>query len=78
MKMFDLVYFLEILIIHSLFSKDTEITKKEHIEIKNNLTNVAHNGRNKKLKLKINGRDELISEALSGIFSELNKISLFT
>ena len=71
----DQMYFLEILIIHSLFSKDTEITKKEHIEIKNNLTNVAHNGRNKKLKLKINGRDELISKALSGIFSELNKIS---
>ena len=69
------MYFLELLIIHSLFSNDSEINKQEYLEIKNNLTSVAHNGRDKKHKLKINSKDKLISEAIGEIFIELNKIA---
>ena len=44
----DQMYFIELLIIHGLISNDSEISEKEYMESKNNLTNVAHKGRDKK------------------------------
>jgi gamma-glutamylcysteine synthetase len=51
------MYFIELIIIHSLIRSDEEISEREYIEIKNNLNNVAHNGRDKNFTLKIDGKE---------------------
>ena len=45
------LYFIELLVIHSLFSDNSEISEKEYVDIKNNLTNIAHKGRDKETKI---------------------------
>ena len=69
------MYFIELLIIHSLIISDEEITGKDYLDIKNNLTNVAHKGRNKNFNLAINGEEKLISEVLEEKLKELKKIA---
>ena len=71
----DQMYFIELLIIHSLFINENRISSKEYFEIKNNLTNVAHNGRDKNFKLKINNEDVLITDVIKKIFLELKEIA---
>tara|TARA_B100000768_G_C10894967_1_gene215242 strand:- start:8 stop:508 length:501 start_codon:yes stop_codon:yes gene_type:complete len=63
--------------IHSLISNDSEISQKEYIESKNNLTNIAHNGRDKGFKLKSKNIDVSIDFALREILSELSSIADF-
>ena len=69
------MYFIELLMIHSLIISDKEISENEYTEIKNNLTNVAHNGREKDFKLQLNNKDTPIKKTLDGIICELKKIS---
>ena len=71
----DQMYFIELLMIHGLISNDSEMSEKEYMESKKNLTNVAHNGRDKKLVLKLNNEEKLINIVLSEIFYELKKIA---
>lgn len=73
----DQMYFVELLMIHSLISNDSEISQKEYIESKNNLTNIAHNGRDKGFKLKSKNIDVSIDFALREILSELSSIADF-
>jgi len=71
----DQMYFIELLIIHSLFINEDKIYSEEYLEIKNNLINVAHNGRDKNFKLKINNEDILITDVIKKIFMELKEIA---
>ena len=71
------MYFIELLMIHSLISNDSEISEKEYIESKNNLSNIAHNGRDKKFKLKINKKCKSIEIAVNEILCDLKKIAEF-
>ena len=71
----DQMYFIELLIIHSLFSSDSKILENELIEIKKNLTTVAHKGRNRKLKLIIKGKEKLLLDELAIIFEEIEKVA---
>ena len=71
------MYFIELMIIFSLIKSDDEISDKEYLEIKSNLTNVAHNGRNKKFHLKISGKDIPISEVLENNLKDLKDIGNF-
>lgn len=73
----DQMYFIELLMIHSLISNDSEISEKEYIESKNNLSNIAHNGRDKKFKLKINKKCKSIEIAVNEILCDLKKIAEF-
>jgi len=69
------MYFTELLIMHSLFSNDSKISQNELIEIKKNLTNVAHKGRDRKLKLTIKGKKKLLLDELGIILNEIEKIA---
>ena len=69
------MYFTELLIMHSLFSNDNKISQNELIEIKKNLTNVAHKGRDRKLKLTIKGKEKLLLDKLGIILDEIEKIA---
>ena len=71
----DQMYFTELLIMHSLFSNDSKISENELIEIKKNLTNVAHKGRDRKLKLNIKGNEKLLLNELDIILDEIEKIA---
>ena len=73
----DQMYFIELLIMHSLFFNDSEISNNELIEIKKNLTNVAHKGRDKKLMLMIKGKEKLLLDELNTIINEIEKIASF-
>ena len=69
------MYFVELLIIHSLIQKNDEISDKEYFEIKSNLTIVAHNGRDKNCTLKVNGKNTLLISSLEKNLEELKKIA---
>ena len=69
------MYFIELLIIHSLIQKNDEISDKEYFEIKSNLTIVAHNGRDKNCTLKVNGKNTLLISSLEKNLEELKKIA---
>ena len=69
------MYFTELLIIYSLIQGDEEISDKEYFEIKNNLINVAHNGRDKNCFLRVGGKDTLISSILDKNLHSLKKIA---
>ena len=71
----DQMYFIELLMIYSLIISDKEISENEYAEIKNNLTNVAHNGREKDFKLQLNNKDIPLKKTLDEIMGELRKIS---
>tara|TARA_Y100000389_G_C17467358_1_gene526876 strand:+ start:958 stop:2523 length:1566 start_codon:yes stop_codon:yes gene_type:complete len=71
----DQMYFIELLIIHGLISNDSEISEKEYMESKNNLTNVAHNGRDKKFLLNINNEEKPIEVVVREILCDLKKIA---
>ncbi len=71
----DQMYFIELLMIHSLIINDSQISQEEYIESKNNLTNVAHNGRDKEFKLINNNKEKPIALALREILIELRKIA---
>ena len=62
------------LVIHSLFSDSAEISKKEYIDIKNNLTNIAHKGRDKNNKI-IKKKTVIIENELSKILNEMEDIA---
>ena len=65
------MHFIELLIIHSLFSGDSKISKNEYRDIKNNLKKVAHDGRNRKLKLNIDSKKIEINLAVEKILKEI-------
>lgn len=69
------MYFIELLVIHSLFSDSAEITKKEYIDIKSNLTNIAHNGRVKNNKIIKKNKTVILENELNSILDEINKIA---
>ena len=69
------MHFIELLIIHSLFGGESEISENEYYDIKNNLKKVAHDGRNKKLKLKLAGKEIEINLAVEKILIEIMKIA---
>ena len=69
------MYFIELLMIYSLIISDKEISESEYLEIKNNLTDVAHKGREKDFKIKLDNRDVAIKKKLNSIMCELKKIS---
>ena len=71
----DQMYFIELLMIHSLIINDSQISQEEYIESKNNLTNVAHNGRDKEFQLINNNQAKSIALALREILIELRKIA---
>ena len=69
------MYFIELLIIHSLIQKNDEISDKEYFEIKSNLTTVAHNGRDKNCTIKVNGKNTLLISSLEKNLEELKKLA---
>ena len=69
------MYFIELLVIHSLFSDSAEITKEEYIDIKSNLTNIAHNGRVKNNKIIKKNKTVILENELNSILDEINKIA---
>ena len=69
------MHFIELLIIHSLFGENTSITNEEYLDIKSNLKKVAHDGRNKKLKLNLNGKETEINLAVKEILNEISLIA---
>ena len=70
------MYFIELLIMHSLFSSEENISKEEYKEIKNNLTTVAHNGRDKNFTLAKHGKNIPLKSELSKILKELESIAI--
>ena len=70
------MYFIELLIMHSLFSSEENISKEEYKEIKNNLTTVAHNGRDKNFTLAKHGKNIPLQSELSKILKELESIAI--
>jgi len=69
------LYFIELLVIHSLFSDNSEISKKEYVDIKNNLTNIAHKGRDKETKIIKKNKTVNIENELSKILNEMKDIA---
>jgi gamma-glutamylcysteine synthetase len=61
---------------HSLFSSEENISKVEYKEIKNNLTTVAHNGRDKNFTLAKHGKNIPLKSELSKILKELESIAI--
>ena len=69
------LYFIELLVIHSLFSDNSEISEKEYVDIKNNLTNIAHKGRDKETKIIKKNKTVNIENELSKILNEMKDIA---
>jgi gamma-glutamylcysteine synthetase len=69
------MYFIELLMIHSLIENDEEITEREYREIKKNLTNCAHKGRDKNFNIIKKGEKKPIFEVLEEKLKELKKIA---
>ena len=69
------MYFMELLIIHSLFSDNSEISKEEHADIRNNFKNVAHKGRDKKIKIIKKNETICIEKELNKILNEMESIA---
>ena len=69
------LYFIELLVIHSLFSDNSEISEKEYVDIKNNLKNIAHKGRDKETKIIKKNKTVNIENELSKILNEMKDIA---